>query len=215
MWLWQVVSDVLSYSFGLAKVALCLCYWFRLDNTQRPKLLKEIEAELCRAWTKDTVSLNDGKWRLQESRENSGSLDTTETTGRIDGFVKVLSLRKPWRRTGRICQRIGIRPPSSKSWFNRTQLWKLKKNMVKTCHKKMCGFLPADRSIKKIKLENADPFGSNRQEMTKMMEALLPLPAGVAANEALREKLETFDESLYSKLPWLMLFCSCSTGLRC
>ena len=49
------------------EVALCLCYWFRLDTVNRSKLLKEVEEALWKAWTKESLFLDDGKWWLQEA----------------------------------------------------------------------------------------------------------------------------------------------------
>lgn len=55
------------------EVALSLCYWFRLDTVNRCKLLKEVEEALWKAWTKESLFLDDGKWWLQEAWNFSGS----------------------------------------------------------------------------------------------------------------------------------------------
>lgn len=73
---WALISqtysqDVLFLLGGTCpfwtEVALSLCYWFRLDTVNRCKLLKEVEEALWKAWTKESLFLDDGKWWLQEA----------------------------------------------------------------------------------------------------------------------------------------------------
>lgn len=63
----ESTSEFVNPSDPSSKVALCLCYWFRLDAMKRQELLAEIEKELGRAWWSEELVLEDGKWRLKEA----------------------------------------------------------------------------------------------------------------------------------------------------